>query len=132
ATVDPEVAVAVHEVAAQRIAPAARNVDKAAREQALDDLKAETVAALEGRFTELRSDIGKAFESELKKAVRGAILNEGIRPDGRRTDEIRQISCQVGVLPRTHGSALFTRGHTQALSIVTLASGQDQQKLDGI
>ncbi|TMB92205.1 MAG: polyribonucleotide nucleotidyltransferase [Chloroflexi bacterium] len=132
ATVDSEVAAAVHEFAAERIAPAARNVDKAAREQAVDDLKAETVAALEGRFPELRGDIGKAFESELKKAVRGAILNEGVRPDGRRSDEIRQITCQVGVLPRTHGSALFTRGQTQALSIVTLGSGQDQQKLDGL
>ena len=131
-TVDSEVAAAVHEFAAERIAPAARNVDKAAREQAVDDLKAETVAALEGRFPELRGDIGKAFESELKKAVRGAILNEGVRPDGRRSDEIRQITCQVGVLPRTHGSALFTRGQTQALSIVTLGSGQDQQKLDGL
>jgi len=132
ATVDSEVAAAVHEFAAERIAPAARNVDKAAREQAVDDLKTETVAALEGRFPELRGDIGKAFESELKKAVRGAILNEGVRPDGRRSDEIRQITCQVGVLPRTHGSALFTRGQTQALSIVTLGSGQDQQKLDGL
>jgi polyribonucleotide nucleotidyltransferase len=132
ATVDPEVTAAVHEAVAERIAQVARNVDKAAREQALDELKAETVAALEPRFPELRSDIGKAFESELKKAVRTAILNEGIRPDGRRTDEIRQISCQVGILPRTHGSALFTRGQTQALSIVTLGSGQDQQKLDGL
>ena len=132
ASVDADVTAAVHEFVAERIAQAARNVDKAAREQAIDDLKAETVAALEQRFPELRSDIGKAFESELKKAVRTAILNEGIRPDGRRTDEIRQITCQVGVLPRTHGSALFTRGQTQALSIVTLGSGQDQQKLDGL
>ena len=57
---------------------------------------------------------------------------EGVRPDGRRTDEIRPIWCKVGVLPRTHGSALFTRGQTQALSVVTLGSGQDQQKLDGL
>ena len=92
----------------------------------------ETVAALEARFPDARSDIGKAYESEVKKAVRNAILNEGIRPDGRRTDEIRPIWCEVGVLPRTHGSALFTRGQTQALSVVTIGSGQDQQKIDGL
>ena len=64
--------------------------------------------------------------------MRNAILHEGVRPDGRRTDEIRPIWAQVGVLPRTHGSAIFTRGQTQALSIVTLGSGQDQQKIDGL
>ena len=79
-----------------------------------------------------RAEIGRAFDAEIKKAVRAAILTEGIRPDGRRTDEIRKIWCKVGVLPRTHGSALFTRGETQALSVVTLGSGQDQQKLDGL
>src|SRR5437867_6571740 len=55
-----------------------------------------------------------------------------MRPDGRKTTEIRQISCEIGVLPRTHGSALFTRGQTQALSIVTLGSIGDKQKLDGL
>jgi polyribonucleotide nucleotidyltransferase len=129
---DPDVAAAVHEAVADRIGLAARNVDKAARERQLDELKAEVVAALNERFPEKHGDIGKAFESELKKAVRNAILREGVRPDGRRSDEIRPIWIQVGVLPRTHGSAIFTRGQTQALSIVTLGSGQDQQKIDGL
>ena len=132
ATVSQDVIDAVHGHVADRITQAARNADKAAREAAIDELKNETIGALEQRFPEARGDIAKAFESELKKAVRAAILDEGIRPDGRRTDEIRHISCQVGVLPRTHGSALFSRGQTQALSIVTLGSGQDQQKLDGL
>ena len=132
ATVSQDVIDAVHGHVAGRITQAARNADKAAREAAIDELKNETIGALEQRFPEARGDIAKAFESELKKAVRAAILDEGIRPDGRRTDEIRHISCQVGVLPRTHGSALFSRGQTQALSIVTLGSGQDQQKLDGL
>ena len=95
-------------------------------------LKAQVREQLTERFPDKYGDIGKAFESELKKAVRAAILDEGIRPDGRRTDEIRAIWSQVGYLPRTHGSAIFTRGQTQALSIVTLGSGQDQQKLDGL
>jgi polyribonucleotide nucleotidyltransferase len=132
AAVPHEIVDAVHEHVAHRIQQAARNADKAARDAAIDELKNETVGALEERFPESRGDIAKAFESELKKAVRGAILDEGIRPDGRRPDEIRHISCQVGILPRTHGSALFSRGQTQALSIVTLGSGQDQQKLDGL
>ncbi|MEO8898547.1 MAG: polyribonucleotide nucleotidyltransferase [Candidatus Dormibacter sp.] len=131
-TTDPNVAAAVHELVADRIGEAARNVDKATRERQLDDLKADAVAQLAERFPDKRGDISKAFESETKKAVRAAILNEGVRPDGRRTDEIRPIWTQVGVLPRTHGSAIFTRGQTQALSIVTLGSGQDQQKIDGL
>ncbi|HEY7927925.1 MAG: polyribonucleotide nucleotidyltransferase [Candidatus Dormibacteria bacterium] len=131
-TTDPDVAAAVQELVASRIGQAARNVDKATRERQLDELKADAVAQLAERFPEKRGDISKAFESETKKAVRSAILNEGIRPDGRRTDEIRPIWTQVGVLPRTHGSAIFTRGQTQALSIVTLGSGQDQQKIDGL
>ena len=130
--VSSEIAAAVHEQVASRIGDAARNPDKASREAALDQLQAETSTALEERFPDGRADIAKAYESELKKAVRNAILHEGVRPDGRRTDEIRPIWCEVGVLPRTHGSALFTRGQTQALSIVTIGSGQDQQKIDGL
>jgi polyribonucleotide nucleotidyltransferase len=131
-TTDPEVAQAVHDIVADRIGNAARNADKAARERQLDELKAEVQGHLAERFADKRADISKAFESETKKAVRHAILHDGVRPDGRRTDEIRHIWTQVGVLPRTHGSAIFTRGQTQALSIVTLGSGQDQQKIDGL
>ena len=130
--VSPDITAAVHEHVASRIGSAARNSDKASREAALDQLQQETVSALEERFPDARSDISKAYESEVKKAVRAAILDEGIRPDGRRTDEIRPIWAEVGVLPRTHGSALFTRGQTQALSVVTIGSGQDQQKIDGL
>jgi polyribonucleotide nucleotidyltransferase len=130
--IDPEVKEAVAQVVSGRIGDAARNPDKAARERALDELKKQVVEQLAPRFPERESEIKKAFEGELKRAVRSAILEEGIRPDGRRTDEIRNIWSQVGLLPRAHGSALFTRGQTQALSIVTLGSGQDQQKLDGL
>jgi polyribonucleotide nucleotidyltransferase len=130
--VDPEVAAAVHELVEARIGEAARNADKPTREKQIDTLRSEAQERLAGRFPAGAVDIGRAFDAELKKAVRRAILSEGIRPDGRRTDEIRRIWCRVGVLPRTHGSALFTRGQTQALSIVTLGSGQDQQKLDDL
>jgi polyribonucleotide nucleotidyltransferase len=131
--VAPEIKAAVAEAAASRIGEAARNVDKAARERAIDELKGQVLEQVAARFPDHEaSEIKKAFEGELKRAVRSAILEEGIRPDGRRTDEIRTIWSQVGLLPRAHGSALFTRGQTQALSIVTLGSGQDQQKLDGL
>ena len=128
----PEIAEAVHEAVAGKATAAARNADKATREAQIDALKQEVAVQLAERFPTGGGEIGRAFNSEIKKAVRNAILTEGIRPDGRRTDEIRKIWCKVGVLPRTHGSALFTRGQTQALSVVTLGSGQDQQKLDGL
>jgi len=132
AAIATDVATAVAGAVQGRIRDAARNVDKAARERQIDELKAAVVAELSPSFPDREGDVKKAFESELKKAVRRAILDEGIRPDGRRTDEIRPIWSQVGVLPRTHGSAIFTRGQTQALSVVTLGSGQDQQKLDDL
>jgi polyribonucleotide nucleotidyltransferase len=130
--VPSEVKEAVAAAVSGRIGEAARNVDKVARERAIEELKTRIVEDLVVVFPDHEADIRRTFESELKHAVRSAILEEGIRPDGRRTDEIRPIWCQVGLLPRTHGSALFTRGQTQALSIVTLGSGQDQQKLDGL
>ncbi len=129
---DPEVVEAVSGLVADRIGAAARNADKASREAALDVLKADCVSQLGERFADKKGDISKAFESVLKKAVRKAILTEGIRPDGRKSDEIRDIWCQVGVLPRAHGSAIFTRGQTQALSVVTLGASSDQQKIDGL
>jgi polyribonucleotide nucleotidyltransferase len=73
-----------------------------------------------------------ALDDHLKSLVRNKIVNEGVRPDGRKPDEIRPISSEVSLLPRTHGSGLFTRGETQVLTIVTLGSVGDQQKLDGL
>ena len=129
--VSPDITAAVHEHVASRVgAPRATPTRRHAKQRSISSRR--RPGALEERFPEGRSDIAKAYESEVKKAVRAAILEEGIRPDGRRTDEIRPIWAEVGVLPRTHGSALFTRGQTQALSIVTIGSGQDQQKIDGI
>jgi len=90
------------------------------------------VAQLTPRFPDQSGNIAGAFESVLKSAVRRAILDQGVRPDGRRSDEIRPIWCEVGVLPRAHGSAIFTRGQTQALSVVTLGTMSDHQRLDGL
>jgi len=103
---------------------------KAERIDAFDQLRDELVEAL-GEEWETR-DIHNAFEDEMRNLVRSRILNEGIRPDGRNTRTIRPLSAEVGLLPRTHGSGLFTRGETQALSICTLGTPRDEQQLDDL
>ncbi len=129
---DAEVDHAVDEYLAERLDNALFNPNKALRESALDDLKKETINELSPRFADRLPYLSKSFDAKVKERVRAKILDEGMRPDGRKTTEIRPISCAVGLLPRTHGSALFTRGQTQALSIVTLGSIGDKQKLDGL
>ena len=123
---------AVAEAAYDRINQAFRQADKAQRDIQVDAVKHDVQLQLQERFPGRDQDISAAFESVLKTAVRQAILNEGLRPDGRRLDEIRPIWCEAGILPRTHGSAVFTRGQTQALSVVTLGTMSDQQRLDGL
>ncbi|MGC8461652.1 MAG: polyribonucleotide nucleotidyltransferase [Candidatus Dormibacteria bacterium] len=130
--VPEELQTAVHEAVEGKMFEAAYTKEKTARERALSELQKSVEQQLAERFPEAKGDIGKAFEKELKKTVRKAILEKGLRPDGRATDEIRPIWCKVGVLPRTHGSAIFTRGQTQALTIATLGSESDAQKLDGL
>ena len=77
-----------------------------------------------------RSDIGDAFDAILEKEFRSRILDKGERPDGRGLKDIRPISCEVGILPRTHGTGLFSRGETQVLGVITLGSVGDAQRLD--
>ena len=83
-------------------------------------------------YPDNKKDIGGVLYKITKEQVRSMILNEGIRPDNRKTTEIRPIWCETGVLPRTHGTGLFTRGQTQVLTIATLGSMGDAQRLDGI
>ncbi len=130
--VSPEVAAAVAELVGERANSIAHNFDRSACKEEQSNLKAEVLAQLEERFPGQQAEVAKAFDAEVKKAVRNAILNEGVRPDGRKTGEIRPIWTQVSVLPRCHGSAIFTRGETQALSVVTLGAANDQQKIDGL
>jgi polyribonucleotide nucleotidyltransferase len=123
---------AVGEYLAPRLDQAAYEPSKEEREEKVRQLKKETVATLAQRFPEQEDLIQKLFEKKLKDRVRQRIIEEGVRQDTRRLTDIRPITVQVGVLPRTHGSGLFTRGQTQALSIVTLGPISDQQKLDGL
>ena len=79
-----------------------------------------------------RKDISETFDALLKAEVRGGILRDGTRPDGRTPLEVRPIWSEVGYLPRAHGSAIFTRGQTQVLTVVTLGSSAEEQRLDSI
>jgi polyribonucleotide nucleotidyltransferase len=106
--------------------------DKASREEALEDLRTKTIVELGERFPEHMDILGKLFDRALKDRVRQRVVEEGVRVDGRGLKDVRQITVEVGVLPRTHGSGLFTRGQTQALTIATLGAMSDQQKLDGL
>jgi polyribonucleotide nucleotidyltransferase len=122
----------VEELAAARISEALGNADKMARETAIDDIKASVLKDLAERYADRESEVGGIFDKTVKRVVRDAIIDRDLRPDGRKSTEIRPIWSQVGVLPRAHGSAIFTRGQTQALSVVTLGSEGDAQKLDNI
>ena len=106
------------------------NTDKITREEAEASLGGEVAEKLADQYTP--GQIAGGFKNVLKEEVRRRILEQGIRPDGRTLDEIRPITCEVGVLPRTHGSGLFSRGLTQVLSIVTLGSITMKQTLDTV
>jgi len=122
----------VGEYLALRLDPVLYNADKAKRESAMDDLRSRTIAELGERFPEYADIVGKLFDKAVKDRARQRVVEEGVRVDGRGLRDVRPITVEVGVLPRTHGSGLFTRGQTQALSIATLGSMSDQQKLDGL
>ena len=121
---------AVAEAVGDRLGAALQQPDKTAREEAVDALREEIIAQLAETYGE--KDVANAFDALEKKIVRSEILQNNRRPDGRKPTEIRPISCEVGLLPRTHGSGLFTRGQTQVLTIATLGSVGDQQILDDL
>jgi polyribonucleotide nucleotidyltransferase len=128
--VNPEVMSAISPLADDKLARALSQADKSQREEALSSLKKELIEALCEQFPE--EDITAALEAKIKAKVRSDILQTGKRIDGRGLTDIRPVSCEVGVLPRTHGSALFSRGQTQLLTITTLGSVGKEQMLDGL
>lgn len=116
---------------------AVQEIDKDTRDNNVATLTEEIENALaeklgEEEFEKRKQEIGEAVYKLEKKCVRDMIFYEHKRVDGRAIDEIRPLSCEVGLLPRTHGSALFTRGQTQVMSIVTLGMKSEEQELDGI
>ncbi|MCP3026074.1 polyribonucleotide nucleotidyltransferase [Halobacillus sp. A5] len=124
----------VEDEAREPLVTAIKTEEKKAREEAIDDAKKAIVEAYE----ELEADeetikqVKSILDNIVKEEVRRLITKDKIRPDGRGVDEIRKLSSRVGILPRTHGSGLFTRGQTQALSICTLGALGDVQILDGL
>ncbi|OGQ96822.1 MAG: polyribonucleotide nucleotidyltransferase [Deltaproteobacteria bacterium RIFOXYD12_FULL_57_12] len=128
--IDAELKKRVEELAAQEMQQVITTVDKLERSRLSDELKEKIVA----RLTEEKgADPGvvRGFLGDLKKdMMRGRIVKEQARIDGRRFDEVRTIICEVGCMPRTHGSALFTRGETQAIVTATLGSERDQQRVE--
>ena len=108
------------------------NYDRHEREVAEEALEKEVYAHFADKFPEGKKDIGEVLYNLKKSKVRSKILDKGIRPDGRSLTEIRPIWCEAGVLPRVHGSGVFTRGQTQVLTTCTLGSISEVQKLEGL
>ncbi|HEX9886290.1 MAG TPA: polyribonucleotide nucleotidyltransferase [Longimicrobiales bacterium] len=125
----------VEELAQSRVSEALDLQDKQERKQAMAAVKEDVLDQLKDSdedWSDHDKDVGTVLRDIEKRTMRQQILDRGERADGRQLDEIRPISCEVGVLPRTHGSALFTRGQTQALGVVTLGTSRDEQRIDSI
>jgi len=127
-----EVEAAVTEFASQKMKDAIKTVDKQERQDNMEKVKDETMAHFEEIFPENMKDVDEVIYSITKKEVRNMIVKDKVRPDNRAQEEIRPIWCEAGVLPRTHGSAIFTRGQTQVLSVATLAGLSEAQTIDGL
>lgn len=128
-SINPDLEASVSSMVNGRIAPLIGK-GKVEREEAINALEKELVAKLGKEYSS--KEIAAVFEESVRVELRSSILDRGIRPAGRGLTEIRSIHCKVGLLPRTHGSGLFSRGTTQVLNIATLGSVGDAQKLDGL
>ncbi|MBB5323625.1 polyribonucleotide nucleotidyltransferase [Anoxybacillus tepidamans] len=131
---DPHLEAEIRAFAETDIKKAVQVPEKLAREAAIDEVKASVIAKYEEQEAdeETLKQVNEILYKLVKEEVRRLITEEKIRPDGRKIDEIRPLSSAVGLLPRTHGSGLFTRGQTQALSVCTLGALGDVQILDGL
>ncbi|GAE36078.1 polyribonucleotide nucleotidyltransferase [Halalkalibacter akibai] len=130
--VDSELEKEIRTLAESELKEAVQVIEKHARAEAIDAVKTKTVEAFEGREDINLGDVKEVLHKIVKEEVRRLITVDKVRPDGRKVDEIRPLASQVNLLPRTHGSGLFTRGQTQALSICTLGALGDVQILDGL
>ena len=123
---------AVSGMALEKITKAITIPDKLMRQQALDEILKEVIEKMNTTENDITRDLSSVFNDIEKDLVRGMILNEDKRADGRSHNMIRAISSEVGILPRTHGSALFIRGETQCLAVVTLGTSDDEQRIDSL
>lgn len=127
-----EIDEAVRSFASEKMKQAIKTEEKQARLDAMDAVEIETKEHFADIYPENGKDIAGVLYNLTKENVRRMILDEGIRPDNRKTHEIRPIWCETGLLPRTHGTGLFKRGQTQVLSVCTLAPASEAQVIDGI
>ncbi len=130
--VDTELVAAVGELVSDRIKEANRIPAKEERQGLIDEIRADILEGLAERFPEGAKQIKAEIEALLKADMRGMILKEKRRIDGRALDEVREVTCESSILPRTHGSALFTRGQTQALCVATLGTKLDERMADDL
>ncbi len=129
-TRNADVRAKVRELVGTRLHEHNHIADKTDRAKAKKELKKEILEALAEEYPNSANEIKDEIHDMDSESMRGMILDEGKRIDGRQPDEVRPITCEVGVLPRAHGSALFTRGQTQALVAITLGTKADEQRLD--
>lgn len=129
---DESLSKSVSDLAANKIKEAIAIPDKMVRQESLNNIRQDIITKLNTGEEDIAKDISIIFNKLEKNLVRNMILDQGIRADGRKPDEVRAISSDVGILPRTHGSALFVRGETQALAVVTLGTADDEQRIDSL
>lgn len=122
----------IKEFAKEKVEYMFATTDRAIREEREEEIAKEIQEHFAASFPNSKNEIEDVLYSMKKESVRDMIANRGIRPDGRKITEIRDIWCEVGLLPRAHGSAVFTRGQTQALTITTLGTMSEAQKLEGL
>jgi len=132
ATIDEELEREVREYAEEKMLEAIRTPDKQERQKNIEKVNEEALLYFAEKYEENLKDVEAVLYDITKEQVRNLIINHKIRPDDRKLDEIRPISVEVGLLPRVHGSGLFTRGQTQVLTVATLGALRDVQVLDGL
>ena len=130
--IDPKLREEIENLYTQRIKDSIRTTDKVKREDDILEIENEAIEKFEEEYPESENEIKKIIDNIMKLEVRRMISIDKIRPDGRKMTEIRPLSAEVGLLPRTHGSGLFQRGQTQVLSVATLGSPQDKQVIDSL
>ena len=130
--VPEEIDQAVREFATEKMKVAVRNSDKMTRLANMDAVEVETQEHFAEEFPENEKDIAAVLYNITKESVRTSILDDGVRPDDRKLDEVRPVLCETGLLPRVHGSGLFKRGQTQVMSSVALAPLSEKQRIDGL
>lgn len=130
--VPAEMEQAIRDFAEARLDAAVRNPDKLNRDDNIAAINAEAMEKFLAEYPDQAKEIAQLLHDIEKDIVRRMITHEKIRPDGRALDEVRPVSCEVGILPRTHGTGLFTRGQTQILTVTTLGSLADEQTIDDL